>query len=116
MRVPVIVTAALLLLTAPAGGTAPVATDAAACAGTVKRKINSNVVRARSIRATDLSCRRGKRVIRRFFAKADRKPRCNRASKRPPPTSGCGIGRFNCFRGVSTYCAAPSARSVTWKE
>ncbi|MDQ3632852.1 MAG: hypothetical protein M3417_16595 [Actinomycetota bacterium] len=99
---------------AGAGGPAP--TAARACSGTITDKINGKAVRARSISTRRTNCRTGKRVIRSFLARADRRQSCNRASKKPPPTSGCRILGFNCFRNGSTYCASPRGRSVMWRE
>jgi len=107
---------AFALVAGPASADAPIANAAANCGGTVTGSIDGNQVRARSIATRNTSCRAGKNVIRRFLSKANRKPSCNRRSKRPPPTSGCGIGSFNCFRRDSTYCASPSAREISWRE
>ena len=108
--------AALLLVVALGASSAAPVAIAAACSGSVSEQINGKTIRARSIATRGTSCTNGKRVLRSFLAKADRSESCNRASKRPPPTSGCSVRGFNCFRNGSTYCASPGGKSVIWKE
>ncbi len=112
----VALSAAVTLVAAlAASGAAPIAT-AAACSGSVSEQINGKMIRARSISTRATSCTNGRRVLRSFLEKADRSESCNRASKQPPPTRGCSIRGFNCFRNGSTYCASPGGKSVMWKE
>lgn len=110
----------VLLLLALSGAAVTAGTSAGAasgsCAGTVTEQVNGHTVRASSIATRNTGCRHGKRIIRRFLNKADRKPTCNRRSKQPPPTSGCHVGAYNCFRSGSTYCASPQSREVSWRE
>jgi hypothetical protein len=106
-------------LAAPSVPAAPATSPAAAkagCSGKVRGSINGHRVVARSIEVRRISCAKGRKTIRRFFAKADRDRKCNRRSHKPPPSSGCGVGSFNCFRNASTYCASPSGSEVSWRE
>ena len=111
-----VVAAALVLVAALAAGNEAPTARAAVCSGSVTEQINGRTIRARSIATRATTCTNGRGVLRSFLAKADRSESCHRASKRPPPTSGCGIRGFNCFRNASTYCASPGGKSVMWKE
>lgn len=112
----VLVLAVVALIAASAASReVPIAT-AAACSGRVDEQINGKMIRARSISTRRTSCANGRGLLRSFLDKADRSESCNRASKQPPPTSGCSVRGFNCFRNGSTYCASPGGRSVMWKE
>ena len=111
----VVLAAVTLVAALAASNAAPIAT-AAACSGRVTAQLNGEIIRARSISTRRTSCTNGRRVLRSFLEKADRSESCNRASKRPPPTSGCSVRGFNCFRNGSTYCASPGGKSVMWRE
>ncbi len=111
-----VVLAAVTLVAALAASSETPSATAAACSGRVNEQINGKTIRVRSISTRRTSCTNGRRVLRSFLEKADRSESCNRASKQPPPTSGCSVRGFNCFRNGSTYCASPGGRSVTWKE
>ena len=114
--VTVLVLAVVALIAASAASSeVPIAT-AAACSGRVDEQINGKMIRARSISTRRTGCANGRGLLRSFLDKADRSESCNRASKQPPPTSGCSVRGFNCFRNGSTYCASPGGRSVMWKE
>jgi hypothetical protein len=99
-----------------AGGKGPVATPAAhRCPGPLVEEVRGTTWRVRSIRATAMSCNDAARLIRRFLRKADAEPKCYRASKRPPPTRGCAVGRFHCWRAYAKYCAR-RGHDVSWRE
>jgi hypothetical protein len=103
-----------VLAAAPAPGSASAA-PARACPGSITEEIAGTTWRVRSIRTTGMSCKAGKKQIRSFFHKADRNSRCRRASERPPPTKGCAVGRFHCWRGIAKYCAR-TGQDVSWRE
>jgi hypothetical protein len=92
----------------------PVATR---CAGSVLVKVGATSVRASSIRTTKVSCTAGKSVVRGLLTKAGRSPACRRAADRPPPTTGCVVSGYHCFRKRSPdYCATTSGKLVQWRE
>jgi hypothetical protein len=111
-----VVAASLVVLTPSSGAGQPTASIARTCGGTVEKTINGHTIRAHGITTYNASCKGGKRVIRSFLKKADLHQSCNHASKQPPPTKGCVVRHFHCFRNGSTYCATPSSKSVSWKE
>lgn len=108
--------AALALVVAAAGSAGTPTATAASCRGIVTEKINAKTVRAESIVTRKTGCTNGRRVLRAFLERANANETCNRASMEPPPTSGCGVRGFRCFRNGSTYCASPGSKSVEWKE
>ena len=105
---------ALAALTATAGP-APATASVASCRGTITVELGDSKLRVRSIRTTGMSCRSGKRLVRRFFDKADSRPQCRREAEKSPPTPGCSVGRFRCWRGVAKYCARPG-HDVSWRD
>jgi hypothetical protein len=107
---------AVLVPLAAAAGSAP-ATETAAgrCSGSLTVPLGDSELRVRAIRTTGMSCRSGKRLIRRFFDKADSRPRCRREAAKPPPTPGCSVGRFQCWRGLAKYCAR-RGQDVSWRD
>jgi hypothetical protein len=83
------------------------------CDGSVK--VHS--VLARSIRTTKVSCTAGKTVIRSLLTRVGSSPACRRAADRPPPTTGCIVSGYHCFRKRSPdYCATTSGKLVQWRE
>ena len=83
------------------------------CAGSVK--VHS--VLARSIRTTKVSCTAGKAVIRSLLTKVASSRSCRRAADRPPPSPGCVVSGYHCFRKRSPdYCATTSGKLVQWRE
>jgi hypothetical protein len=106
----VALTAATPAATGRAGATA-----AARCSGTLTEEVAGATLRVRSIRTTNMSCTSGKKLIRRFLRKADRDGRCRRASVRPPPTNGCAVGSFHCWRNTAKYCAR-RGQDVSWRD
>jgi hypothetical protein len=108
--------AALVVLAVPAAaGSAPAAGSAVACRGSLTTELGSAELRVRAIRVTGMSCDSGKRVIRRFFDKADSRPGCRREAAKPPPTPGCSVGPFRCWRGSAKYCAR-RGQDVSWRD
>jgi hypothetical protein len=88
----------------------PVATR---CSGSVK--VGS--VLAGSIRTTKVSCTKGKAVIRSLLGKAASSSSCRRAANRPPPSTGCVVSGYHCFRKrTPDYCATTSGKLVQWRE
>jgi hypothetical protein len=85
------------------------------CPGGLTEELRGTSWRIHSIRATSLSCAAARRQIRRFFDKADVSRRCHRASRRRPPTRGCAVGSYHCWRGLAKYCARPG-HDVSWRE
>ena len=85
------------------------------CSGTVTEEVAGTKLRVRSIRTTNMSCKSAKKLIRRFLRKADRDGRCRRASVRPPPTNGCAVGSFHCWRNSAKYCAR-RGQDVSWRD
>jgi hypothetical protein len=83
------------------------------CSGSVK--VHS--VLARSIRTTRVSCTAGKALIHRLLSRVEASPWCRRAADRPPPTTGCVVSGYHCFRKRSPdYCATTSGKLVQWRE
>jgi hypothetical protein len=82
--------AAVVLLagvTATAGSAAAAGSAGASCRGSVTVELGESELRVREIRTNGMSCRSGKRLIRRFFAEADSDPGC-RSEARPCRRSG----------------------------
>jgi hypothetical protein len=99
-----------------AAGSAPATETAAAkCRGSLSVELGDSKLRVRAIRTTGMSCRSGKRLIRRFFDRADSRPRCRREAEKDPPTPGCRVGRFHCWRGLAKYCAR-RGQDVSWRD
>ena len=83
------------------------------CTGTVK--VHS--ILASSIRTTNVSCTDGKAVIRGLLSQVGSSASCRRAADRPPPTTGCVVSGYHCFRKRSPdYCATTSGKVVQWRE
>ena len=83
------------------------------CTGTVK--VHS--ILASSIRTTKVSCTDGKAVIRSLLSRVGSSASCRRAADRPPPTTGCVVSGYHCFRKRSPdYCATTSGKVVQWRE
>ena len=83
------------------------------CSGSLK--VHS--VLAGSIRTTKVSCTAGKTVIRRLLTRAASNSSCRRAADRPPPSTGCVVSGYHCFRKRSPdYCATTSGKLVQWRE
>ena len=83
------------------------------CSGSVK--VHS--VLAGSIRTTKVSCAAGKALIHRLLSRVQTSRSCRRAADRPPPTTGCVVSGYHCFRKRSpNYCATTSGRLVQWRE
>jgi hypothetical protein len=83
------------------------------CSGSVK--VHS--VLARSIRTTRVSCTAGKALVHRLLSRVEASPSCRRAAERPPPTTGCVVSGYHCFRKRSPdYCATTSGKLVQWRE
>ena len=104
----------VVIAAAPAAGHEASA-SARVCPGSLTAEVRGTNWRIRSIRPTAMSCDAASRQIRRFFRKADAVPRCYRASKRRPPSKGCAVGRFHCWRGLAHYCAR-RGHDVSWRE
>jgi hypothetical protein len=104
-----------VLVALAAAGPAPATGSAAKCRGSLTVELGESTLRVRAIRTTGMSCRSGKRLIRRFFDKADSRPRCRREAAKPPPTPGCSVGRFQCWRGLAKYCAR-RGQDVSWRD
>jgi hypothetical protein len=74
-------------------------------------------VAASSIRTTKVSCTGGKAVIRSLLSRVGSSASCRRAADRPPPTTGCVVSGYHCFRRRSPdYCATTSGKVVQWRE
>lgn len=110
MRIVLAVIAALILWVAVMPAAA-----ATGCSGGVTASVDGETVHARSVKTHGMTCRAGKRLIRSFLRKADHQRHCRRASEKDPPTPGCAVGRFHCWRGLATYCARPH-HDVSWRE
>jgi hypothetical protein len=83
------------------------------CSGSVK--VDS--VLASSIRTTKVSCTAGKTLVHSLLSRVGTSPACRRAADRPPPTSGCVVSAFHCFRKRSPdYCATTGGKLVQWRE
>ena len=92
----------------------PVATR---CSGSVTVKVAGTTVRASSIRTTKTSCTAGKTLVRSLLTKASSSPACRHAADRPPPTTGCVVSGYHCFRKRSPdYCATTTGKLVQWRE
>ena len=114
MRPLLLALACAAVLCAPSATTArqaagvPVATS---CAGSVTVKVKGTSVRASSIRTTKVSCTAGKALIRSLLTKVGSSPACRRAADRPPPTTGCIVTGYHCFRKRSPdYCSTVSGQ------
>jgi hypothetical protein len=88
------------------------------CAGTVTVTVAGKRVRASSIRTTKVSCTVGRGLIGSFLTKARSSPSCRRAAGRAPPTKGCVVVGYHCFRNKpsASYCATVSGKLVQWRE
>jgi hypothetical protein len=106
--------AALVALAAMTAAAGP-APGAATCRGSLVVELGDSDVRVSGIRTTNMGCRAGKRLIRRFFDRADTRPRCRREAAKDPPTPGCSVGSFRCWRGVAKYCAR-RGQDVSWRD
>ena len=83
------------------------------CTGSVK--VHS--VLASSIRTTKVSCTAGKALIHSLLSRVGSSPSCRRAADRPPPTSGCVVAGYHCFRKRSPdNCATTGGKLVQWRE
>jgi hypothetical protein len=83
------------------------------CTGSVK--VHSTL--ATSIRTTKVSCTAGKTVIRSLLSRTASSAACRRAADRPPPSTGCVVSGYHCFRKRSPdYCATTSGKLVQWRE
>ena len=83
------------------------------CTGSVK----VHAVLAGSIRTTKVSCTAGKAVIHSLLSRVGSSPSCRHAAERPPPTTGCVVSGYHCFRKRSPdYCATTSGKVVQWRE
>jgi hypothetical protein len=108
--------AVLVVVLVAAAGPAPATESAAAaCRGGLTLQLGGATLQVRAIRTRAMSCRSGKRLIRRFFERADSERRCCRQAERSPPTPGCAVGRFRCWRGLAKYCARRS-QDVSWRD
>ena len=115
-RILVAILVSLTVMTAAAPAVGQEAAAAArVCPGSLTESVRGTSWRIRSIRPTAMSCDAAKGQIRRFLRKADADPACYRASKRRPPTTGCAVGRFHCWRGLAHYCAR-RGHDVSWRE
>ena len=102
-------------LTATAGSAPATVSAGASCQGSVTVELGDSELRVRGIRTNGMGCRSGKRLIRRFFDEADSNADCRREAEKPPPTPGCSVGRFHCWRGVAKYCAR-RGQDVSWRD
>jgi hypothetical protein len=83
------------------------------CTGSVK--VHSLL--ASSIRTTKISCADGKAVIHSLLSRVGSSSSCRRAADRPPPSMGCVVSGYHCFRQRSPdYCATTSGKLVQWRE
>jgi hypothetical protein len=116
LRVHAGVLAAVAVIVAFAA-TAPAtaAESVTSCRGGLTVELGQSDLRVRAIRTSGMSCSSGKRLIRRFFDKADSRPRCRREAEKDPPTPGCSVGRFQCWRGLAKYCAR-RGHDVSWRD
>ena len=109
---------AVVLTVAVLGGAgvavaAPAATKR--CSGTFNAKVNNKRLEVSKIRARAVGCASATSLIKRFLRRADERPGCRRAAAKLPPTRGCEVGIYHCWRRLSTYCAKSSA-DVSWRE
>jgi hypothetical protein len=66
------------------------------------RPVTTSVAKATHVRAsTGLSCRSGRRVVRRYFRKVGKEAQRQGGRAQVRLTSGCRIGRFRCFTRYS---------------
>jgi hypothetical protein len=88
------------------------------CAGTVTATVAGKRVRASSIKTTRVSCIVGRALIASFLTKAASSRSCRRAADRPPPTKGCVVVGYHCFRNKpsASYCTTVSGKLVQWRE
>jgi hypothetical protein len=88
------------------------------CAGTVTVTVVGKRVRASAIKTTKVSCTVGRALIGSFLTKASSSRTCRRAAGKPPPTKGCVVGGYHCFRNKpsASYCTTVSGRLVQWRE
>jgi hypothetical protein len=108
-------------LCAPSSTTAGQAAGVAAetrCAGTVTVTVVGKRVRASSIKTTKVSCTVGRALIGSFLTKVDSSRACRRAAGKAPPTKGCMVVSYHCFRNKpsASYCATVSGKLVQWRE
>jgi hypothetical protein len=109
-----VLVAATLLSAAPASAQQ----KTKGCDGGFTVELRGDRLRVHTIRARAVSCRSAKRTVRRFMEKADDSARCHRAARRTPPSRGCSVGAWRCWRRTLVkYCARlePSA-DVSWRE
>jgi hypothetical protein len=108
-----VLVAATLVSAAPAA-----AQPAKRCDGSFTVEVRDERLRIQAIDVRAVGCRSAKRTVRRFLDKVDSSARCYRASRRPPPTRGCSVGAWRCFRRATTkYCARPQpSADVSWRE
>jgi hypothetical protein len=112
MRRPLLAVACIAALCAPAS-TARGVPVANRCSGSVK--VHS--VLASSIRTTKVSCTAGRALVHSLLSRVATSPSCRRAADRPPPTRGCVVSGYHCFRKRSPdYCATTSGKLVQWRE
>jgi hypothetical protein len=109
------------LLLAAACAAAPCAPAAMAQGVPVAKRCSGSVkvdsVLASSIRTTKVSCTAGKALVHSLLSRVGTSPACRRAADRPPPTSGCVVSGFHCFRKRSPdYCATTGGKLVQWRE
>jgi hypothetical protein len=107
--------AVVAVLVAAAASAPATERAAAACSGSLSVQLGDSTLRVSGIRTRAMSCRSGRRLIRRFFRKADGNARCRREAAKSPPTPGCSVGRFQCWRGLAKYCARRS-QDVSWRD
>ncbi len=114
MRALIAVLVAATLLSAPPAS----AQQTRRCDGGFTIEVRGDRLRVHAIDARAVGCRAAKRTVRSFLDKVDRSARCHRASRRPPPTRGCSVGAWRCFRRATTkYCARPQpSADVSWRE
>jgi hypothetical protein len=63
------------------------------------------------------SCTKGKTVVRSLLRKASSSAACRRAADRPPPSTGCVVSGYQCFRKrTPDYSATTSGKLVQWRE
>jgi hypothetical protein len=80
-------------------------------------KVAGTSVRASSIRTTKTSCTGSNAVVRGLLTKVSSSPACRRAADKPPPTTGCVVTGYHCFRKRSPdYCATVTGKLVQWRE
>jgi hypothetical protein len=115
--VPALLACTFALCAPSATAAEPEAAAAARCSGSVSQQIGGSTIRATSIKTRNVSCSTGKRVLRRFLRRAASSNSCRRAANQPPPTRGCVVSGYHCFRKRRpSYCATVSGRIVQWLE